>query len=204
VFPPIYINGAINVTYREQLKTASGALKWDVDNIPTELNPNNYGAYVPVVGGTADLITLTPSLPIAAYSAGQSFQFIAAGANTGAVSVAVSDLAFIPIRHGSRSLVAGEIVSGSAVSILYDGVVFQIIDSSRFADAISVSRTGSVVNNLGVSAGDVEVVRFDASATSTHTRFLIYDVDRASLERVTVGANDSGGSGFRLLRIANT
>ena len=48
-----------------------------------------------------------------------------------------------------------------------------------------------------------EQARVDSSVTAGQTRFLIYDVDNATLERVTVGAADSGGSGFKLLRIAN-
>jgi hypothetical protein len=48
-----------------------------------------------------------------------------------------------------------------------------------------------------------EVARFDDSATATHTRFMVYDVDNATLERVTVGAGDSGGSGYKVLRIPN-
>lgn len=49
----------------------------------------------------------------------------------------------------------------------------------------------------------VESARFDDSATAGNTRFMIYDVDNATLERVTVGAADSGGAGYKLLRIAN-
>ena len=45
--------------------------------------------------------------------------------------------------------------------------------------------------------------RFDGSVTAGTTRFLIYDVDNGALERVTVGAADSGGAGFKLLRIPN-
>jgi hypothetical protein len=50
---------------------------------------------------------------------------------------------------------------------------------------------------------DAEVARFDRSTTAGQTRFLIYDVDNATLERVSVGAADSGGAGFKVLRIAN-
>jgi hypothetical protein len=32
---------------------------------------------------------------------------------------------------------------------------------------------------------------------------MIWDVDNNNLERVTVGAADSGGAGFKVLRIAN-
>lgn len=47
------------------------------------------------------------------------------------------------------------------------------------------------------------VARFDNSITAGHTRFLIYDVDNGTLERVTVGAPDSGGAGYKVLRIPN-
>lgn len=57
--------------------------------------------------------------------------------------------------------------------------------------------SGSAANAL------VTAARFDASTTATHTRMLIWDVDNGALERVTVGAADSGGAGFKLLRIAN-
>lgn len=43
----------------------------------------------------------------------------------------------------------------------------------------------------------------DNSTTATHTRFLVYDVDNGQMERVTVGAADSGGAGFKVLRIPN-
>lgn len=43
----------------------------------------------------------------------------------------------------------------------------------------------------------------DGDNTAGNTRLLIYDVDNATLERVSVGAADSGGTGFKLLRIPN-
>lgn len=48
-----------------------------------------------------------------------------------------------------------------------------------------------------------DAARFDNSSTAGQTRFLIYDVDNGQLERVTVGAADSGGTGFKVLRIPN-
>ena len=44
---------------------------------------------------------------------------------------------------------------------------------------------------------------YDKSATATHTALLIFDVDNNTLERVTVGAADSGGTGPKVLRIPN-
>ena len=58
-------------------------------------------------------------------------------------------------------------------------------------------------NQLSISAGGATAASFDASTTAGDTRFLIYDVDNGTLERVTVGAADSGGTGFKVLRIPN-
>jgi hypothetical protein len=58
-------------------------------------------------------------------------------------------------------------------------------------------------NALGLAAGGAEGARIDLSAVAGNTRLLVYDVDNATLERVTVGAADSGGTGFKVLRIPN-
>jgi hypothetical protein len=57
--------------------------------------------------------------------------------------------------------------------------------------------TGSTQNPL------VTALTVDTSNTAGDTRLLIYDVDNGTLERVTVGVADSGGAGFKVLRIAN-
>lgn len=56
-------------------------------------------------------------------------------------------------------------------------------------------------NAVSTDAGDS--FRIDGSNTAGQTRMLVYDVDNATLERVTVGAADSGGAGFKVLRIPN-
>ncbi len=45
--------------------------------------------------------------------------------------------------------------------------------------------------------------RMSPSVAAGETDIMVYDVDNATLERVTVGAADSGGVGFKLLRIPN-
>jgi hypothetical protein len=49
----------------------------------------------------------------------------------------------------------------------------------------------------------VDGARVDDTAVAGNTRLMIYDVDNAQLERVTVGATDSGGAGYKVLRIPN-
>jgi hypothetical protein len=47
---------------------------------------------VSTVGGTADVITLTPTPVITSYTVGQTFRFVASGANTTNVTVNVNGL----------------------------------------------------------------------------------------------------------------
>ncbi len=46
-------------------------------------------------------------------------------------------------------------------------------------------------------------MRIDATSTAGNTCLMLYDVDNATVERVTVGAADSGGVGYKVLRIPN-
>ena len=56
---------------------------------------------------------------------------------------------------------------------------------------------------VGVSVQSATAAYFDNSTTATHTRFLLYDVDTGRVQRVSVGTADSGGTGFKVLRIPN-
>lgn len=63
-----------------------------------------------------------------------------------------------------------------------------------------INIVGSVVN---LSPYLFDAVQADASSAAGDTRLLLYDVDKGALSRVTVGANDSGGTGYKLLRVPN-
>lgn len=67
--------------------------------------------------------------------------------------------------------------------------------------------TDSFIRNdtgvLNINEGATTVGRFDTNATAGNTRFMVYDVDNGTLERVSVGAADSGGTGYKVLRIPN-
>lgn len=86
------------------------------------------GSYVGTVGGTADVILLTPSPAITAYAAGQRFSFIASGANTTNVTVNISSLGAKAItRNGTTALVANDILASTMLVIEYDGTQFQLL-----------------------------------------------------------------------------
>jgi len=103
---------------------AAGSARTDSANLSNIQDGS--GIYCGTAGGTADAITLSPSPAITAYAAGQTFRFISSGANTGAVTVAVSSLAGPKAitKNGATALVAGDIPSGAMVEITYDGTRF--------------------------------------------------------------------------------
>lgn len=91
------------------------------------------------------------------------------------------------IRSDSILCRDGE-VSAPAISFISD------VDSGLYRSA---------ANSLRGAAGGVDSYAWDNDNTAGNTRFLIYDVDNGTLERVSVGAADSGGVGFKVLRIPN-
>ena len=93
---------------------------------------DNAAQYIATVGGTADVITLTPTVAITAYAAGQRFQFIASGTNTGAVTVNVSSVGAKSVTNRDASftaLAAGDIVSGVMQDVIYDGTRFLLLEA---------------------------------------------------------------------------
>ena len=71
-------------------------------------------------------------------------------------------------------------------------------------DVTPTGEDGAIsLKTMVAGAAATEALRVDASVVSGDTRLLLYDVDNATVERVTVGAADSGGAGFKVLRIPN-
>jgi microcystin-dependent protein len=94
--------------------------------------------YYPTVGGTADAITLTgAAAAITAYAAGQSFDWIPTGTNTGAATVNVDSVGVKSITGpAGAALTAGQIVVNTPLRMTYDGTQFQI--NTTAATAFSV------------------------------------------------------------------
>lgn len=82
-------------------------------------------AHYCTVGGTVDVITLTPAIAWTSYAAGQAVLFHAAGANTTNVTVNVSGLGAKALtKNGTTALSGSDIPSGSLVFAVYDGTRF--------------------------------------------------------------------------------
>ena len=83
--------------------------------------------YLTTIAGT-DTITAVAPASMTAYAAGQTFRFIAAGANTTTgVTININGIGAKSItKNGTTALAIGDIISGSVVTINYDGTQFQV------------------------------------------------------------------------------
>lgn len=83
------------------------------------------------IAGT-DTITGSPSIAVPAYVTGQSFRFVPANANTGAVTINVSGLGARNILKGNAgsALAAGDLTAGVPVTITYNGTAFYLSSSA--------------------------------------------------------------------------
>lgn len=75
----------------------------------------------------------------------------------------------------------------------------------RMKNDLDTGFGGDGADTAQIFAGDSSnpQVTVDDNATAGNTRLSVYDVDNATLERVSVGAADSGGTNFKVLRIPN-
>ena len=146
----------------------------------------------------------TNSIAIGNGAQGIAAQTFSVGSNVGGAPITQ-----MVIGHGLNTL-----ANPTAVTIrLTNGS-----GSNNTAGALTLQAglsTGNIVGpgvNLdagipGASGVTLQTARTWVSArpttTAADTGLMVWDVDNATLERVTVGAADSGGAGFKLLRIPN-
>lgn len=121
-------------------------------------------------GGTADALTLTPTVPLAAYATGGRFAFLTgASANTTSTpTVNVSGLgAKTIVRRDGTALTAGDLPASTLIEIRYDGTNFRLPSIT----AASVSGGGTVTSTaasfaLTSSSNRVQSVTFTADGQS--------------------------------------
>lgn len=120
----IYGNGQ----YRQIVKDSLGNTIWD------RLTQDVYGLvgieWCGTSAGSANVQTLTPSIPLLSYVAGQRCAFVAGFTNTAATTVNISAVGAVDIYKttlaGPVPLTGREIVAGNIVEIYYDGVRWNI------------------------------------------------------------------------------
>lgn len=111
--------------------------------------------YLTTVSG-ADTITAVGAVGMTAYATGQQFTFVAAGTNTGAATININSIgAKSIVKTNGTALSAGDIASGAAVQLVYDGTNFQ------FANKAISTASGDVTGPA--SSTDNAIVRFDST-----------------------------------------
>jgi hypothetical protein len=105
---------------------------------------DNALAYLTSVSGT-DTITAIAPVSMNAYTVGQTFRFIAAGANTTtSVTLNINSIGAKAItKNGTTALVANDILAGSVVIVTYDGTEFQLSNPATLPAAVSSFNAGT-------------------------------------------------------------
>ena len=133
------------------------------------------------VAGT-DTITAAANAGITSYIAGQVFSFVAAGANTGAVTLNINSLGAKNVyKSGTTPLDAGDIASGAAITVIYDGTQFQLGAGAGGSGAKAngciyensrVVTSNYTMNKSGFSVGPVTVATGAAVTVATGERWV--------------------------------
>ena len=134
--------------------------------------------------GVAGADTITASVTgLAAYATGQTFRFVSAGANTGAVTLNINALGAKSItKTGTTALAAGDIPSGAVVEVVYDGTQFQMLG---LASTGSPTFTGTVT--IGASAANQTVATNITQTVTSSTASRPY----YSMENTTADATSA-------------
>lgn len=137
------------------------------------------------IGSIAGTNTITGSLSPApsAYVTGQVYRFIVANTNTGAVTLNVNSVGAKAItKNGTTALVAGDLLAGAAVEVVYDGTQFQLVGAERLASGtVQATTSGTSIDFTGIPSW-AKKITVSFSGVSTNG---------TSLPIVQIG--DSGG-----------
>jgi len=121
------------------------------------------------VAGT-DTITATAPFTVAAYATGQGFRFVAAAANTTAVTIDISGLGPKALtKSGSVALSAGDLSLGGVYEIVYDGTRFQLI-GARQGGSVAALTVNARSSDTIFASGDLgSMNQFTSTFTQTFT-----------------------------------
>jgi hypothetical protein len=145
---------------------------------------DNKPAWGGTAGGTADALTIGPSVGVSAYATGQSFEFIAASANTTTTpTISVSGLAAKTIvDRAGTTLEIGAIQPGLCL-VEYDGTNF------RLFGVRVINSTSSTSTTFAASAAAVKSA-YDLATTVSNKTSYVYKTITTSRSSTTTLADD--------------
>jgi hypothetical protein len=156
-----------------------------------------------LAGGTADVITLTMTPAITAYSTGMYFVFKAASTNTSSVTVNVNSVGAKNVYRSGAALAAGDIVAGEIYIIAYDGTQFQLLGAGSAALACRAERSVSAqsipdatLTSLEFNSEDYDYGGFHSTSADTQN----FDAPVNGIYSIYGGVKFNGnGTGKRLI-----
>ena len=153
--------------------------------------------YLTSVSGT-DTITAVAPASMTAYAAGQTFRFIAAGANTTtSVTININGIGAKSItKNGTTALAIGDIISGSVVTINYDGTQFQVSGVAA-ASLLGLANTWTATNTFTASTGIITTGKIGVGTASPLAQLAVvgtgYSPNIALTDAATVAWDTSTG-----------
>lgn len=154
-------------------------------------------------GGTANALTLTPSPAIAAYSAGQIFQFKSgASPNSAATTVAISGLGTIAVQVNGSACVGAEIAASNFYQITVDASATscQLLKIGRQtltelgAAASNANTDITSLNAPALGAATATTQAAGDSSTKVATTAFIATAATSSTKLPTIGASQGSGA----------
>lgn len=151
------------------------------------------------VAGT-DTITASSAPAITAYTLGQEFSFVPAGANTGsAVTLNINGLGAKSVkRNGTTQLTPGDIPAAGVVSVVYDGTQFQLIAPSNFGRLLNVqvfTSSATYTATVGTTRCIVEMVGGGGGGGGAQT---------TTASQIALGGGGNAGSFIKALAVLAT
>lgn len=202
--------------YKFKLTTASDVEIWTVDNVSSG---ETFGAsqWLTSVAGVNSIIASLTTANFVAYSAGQTFSFKASNTNTGPVTLNINVLGAKAVtKTGSVALEPGDISTGQIVTVVYDGVRFQlsnlpnlqapgVIGSTTASDATftNLAATDLIVSNT-VDVSGIAYFHNNIVATDTGTVADIKSISSTDISTSTLEASGSFGYGPTALGVGGT
>jgi hypothetical protein len=176
------------------VKTSTETLIGTYDNILPINDPGSINSLLSNVTGT-NTIAATATPTITSYSTGATYSFVAANANTGAVTISIDGLTVKSItKAGSIALVAGDIQAGGMVHVQYDGTRFQLLNNVVYGGSVTnatisgtTTITGATITGGTVSGLTTDLAIADGG-TGASTALAAFDALKQAATATYVGA----------------
>ena len=163
------------------------------------------GVYTTLTSASGtDTIIATGPIGLSAYVAGQTFNFVAAGANTTtSVTLNINGIGAKNItKNGSTALAIGDIASGAMISVIYDGTQFQLQTGVSGVTTFSGGTTGltpaTATKGAITLAGTLATANGGTNLTSFTSGGAVYATSTSALTTGTLPVA-SGGTGVATL-----